>query len=366
MSVPNRVTEILARVGDGGLPDEGDLRLLLELPHRCAAAGEVMAAAREIAREACGNRAEICVQIGLNVSACPMNCRFCSFAAVNGVFPDPGELPVGEVVERAVRSEADGANSIYLMATGDYPMARFVEVGQEVRRHLRPETPLVANVGDLNPTTARRIAEAGFCAVYHAVRMGEGRDTLIPVEKRLRTFRIAREAGLQLGTCVEPVGPEHSTDEILEKILVHRAAEPCFSGAMRRIPVPGTALAHHGQISELRLAYLVAVARLAMGRFLIGNCTHEPNVPGACAGANLFWAEVGPNPRDTDSRTERGRGMDIAACRRLFEEAEYTVLEGPSVIHTRPYAGAAAAEAGACGQRVRAASRSHRPPVTAA
>ncbi|MDD5565238.1 MAG: hypothetical protein PHQ91_16100, partial [Thermoanaerobaculaceae bacterium] len=158
---------------------------------------------------------------------------------------------------------------------------------------------------------------------------------------------------------------EHTTDEILEKILIHRAAEPCFSGAMRRINVPGTGLARHGQISELRLAYLVAVARLAMGRFLIGNCTHEPNVPGACAGANLFWAEVGPNPRDTDRRTERGRGMDIAACRRLFEEAEYSVLEGPSVIHTRPYAGVAAAEAGACGRHVRAASRIHPPPVTA-
>jgi biotin synthase len=345
MSVPNRITEIIAKVGDGFLPDEGDLRFLLELPHASAAAGEVMAVARELARDACDNRAEICVQIGLNVSPCPMNCRFCSFAAVNGVFAESSELPVEEIVERAARSEADGANSIYLMATGDYPMARFVEVGQEVRLHLRPETPLVANVGDLTQTTARRIADAGFCAVYHAVRMGEGRDTAIPVEKRLRTFRIAKDAGLQLGTCVEPVGPEHTTDEILEKILIHRAAEPCFSGAMRRIPVPGTGLARHGQISELRLAYLVAVARLAMGRFLIGNCTHEPNVPGACAGANLFWAEVGPNPRDTDIQTERGRGLDVAACRRLFEEAEYAVLEGPSVIHTQPTLAAVAAQA---------------------
>ncbi len=337
MSVPNRITEIIAKVNDGRLPDEGDLRFLLDLPHISAAAGEVMAVARELAREACNNRAEICVQIGLNVSPCPMNCRFCSFAAVNGIFAEPSELPVEEVVERAVRSEADGANSIYLMGTGDYPMARFIEVGQEVRRHLRPETPLVANVGDLNPTTARRIKDAGFCAAYHAVRMGEGRDTGITVERRLRTFRVVKDAGLQLATCVEPVGPEHTTDEILEKILIHRAAEPCFSGAMRRIPVPGTELARHGLISELRLAYLVAVTRLAMGRFLIGNCTHEPNVSGACAGANLFWAEVGPNPRDTDSQTERGRGMDVAACRRLFEEAEYTVLEGPSVIHARPH-----------------------------
>jgi biotin synthase len=345
MSVDRYTNEIIAAVADGGLPDADDIRHLLGLSHRSPAAGLVVAAARELARAACGNRAEICVQIGLNVSACPMNCRFCSFAAVNCVFGEASELPVEDVVERAVRSEAEGANSIYLMGTGDYPMGRFIEVGQEVRRHLRPETPLVANVGDLTPATAREIKDAGFCAIYHAVRMGEGRDTSIAVEKRLRTFRLAHDAGLQLATCVEPVGPEHSNEEILEKILIHRDADPCFSGAMRRIPIPGTELAGYGQLSELRLAYLVAVARLAMGRFLVGNCTHEPNVLGAASGANLFWAEVGPNPRDTEARTERGRGLDVAACRRMFEEAEFTVLEGPSLIHTRPYATLTAARA---------------------
>ena len=56
----------------------------------------------------------------------------------------------------------------------------------------------------------------------------------------------------------------------------------------------------------------------------------------------MFWAEVGPNPRDTDATTEHGRGLDIAACRTIFAEAEYEVLEGPSLIHTEPVAAAAA------------------------
>ena len=341
MSVDHRVTDIIRAVDDGAVPGRDDILHLLRLPHRSAGAGLVMASARELAREACGNRAEICVQIGLNVSPCPRNCRFCSFAACNGIFDAPSELPVEDVVDRAVRAEAEGANSIYLMGTGDYPMGRFVEVGQEVRRHLRPETPLVANAGDLSPRWARAFKDAGFVAIYHAVRMGEGRDTSIPPARRLQTFQLAREAGLRLATCVEPVGPEHTTDEILEKIILHREAGPCFSGAMRRIPIPGTAMERHGQLSELRIAYLVAVVRLAMGRELIGNCTHEPNVVGAAAGANLFWAEIGPNPRDVDAHTEDSRGLDVAACRRIFQEADYEVLEGPSRIHTRPLAEAA-------------------------
>ena len=80
------------------------------------------------------------------------------------------------------------------------------------------------------------------------------------------------------------------------------------------------------------MAFLVAVVRLAMGRELIGNCTHEPNVLGAAAGANLFWAEAGANPRDTEAETSRGRGLDVKACARIFEEADWAVLQGPSVI----------------------------------
>ena len=46
--------------------------------------------------------------------------------------------------------------------------------------------------------------------------MGEGVDTKIPVEKRVKTFDHLREAGLSLQTCVEPIGPEHTVDELTE------------------------------------------------------------------------------------------------------------------------------------------------------
>ena len=57
---------------------------------------------------------------------------------------------------------------------------------------------------------------------------------------RFKTIQAARDAGLRVGTCVEPIGPEHSAEEIAEKILIGREINPCFSGAMRRINVPGS------------------------------------------------------------------------------------------------------------------------------
>jgi len=276
-------------------------------------------------------------QIGLNLSPCPNDCSFCAFAAKNGVFKETKELPVEEIIESAIRAEADGANAIFFMTTHDYPFGKYVETSKEVRDRLKPETVMIANIGDFGHGEAKQLKDAGYTGVYHAVRMGEGRDTQIDPKVRLHTIRAAREAGLLIGTCVEPIGPEHSTEEITDKILIGREMGPCFSGAMRRINIPGSPLDRHGMISEYRLAFLVAVVRLAMGREVIGNCTHEPNLLGAAAGANLFWAEVGTNPRDTEAETSKGRGMGVKSCMELFRQADFDILRGPSVIYRENY-----------------------------
>jgi biotin synthase len=83
-------------------------------------------------------------------------------------------------------------------------------------------------------------------------------------------------------------------------------------------------------ISVLRMAQIVAVTRLAVPHSVKGNCTHEPCGIGALAGANLFWAETGANPRDIKEKTEEGRGHTVDACRTIFKEADWQTLDGPS------------------------------------
>lgn len=86
-------------------------------------------------------------------------------------------------------------------------------------------------------------------------------------------------------------------------------------------------------ISQYRLAFLAAVVRLATDRDPIGNCTHEPNLLGAVAGANLFWAEVRTDPRDTEAERFKGRGVDVKLRGEMFKEAEFDILKDPSVIY---------------------------------
>jgi biotin synthase len=208
-----------------------------------------------------------------------------------------------------------------------------MEISREINTHTKPNTMMIANIGDFDYDEAKRLKAAGYTGIYHAVRMGEGKDTQLDPDMRMNTIKSAREAGLLIGTCVEPIGPEHTIEEIAEKILVGRQVKPCYSGAMRRINIPGSSLEQYGMLSEYQLAYCVAVVRLAMGRNLKANCTHEPNILGASMGANLFWAEVGTNPRDTKEETSESRGMDVYYCQNLFKEAEYQLLPGPSIFY---------------------------------
>lgn len=333
MSITSKVRDVVNKVQADEFPNERDVRILLEIEAHSTDAGFVMGAADEINRTAFGGKAEIHAQIGLNLSPCPRNCAFCAFAARNKVFTQKTELDVETVVQMGKRAEEDGANALFIMSTGDYPFGKFVEISKELRQKIRPDTVLISNIGDLEREEAEKLKEIGYSGIYHAVRMGEGDVTSIAPETRLATVQAAQDADLLVGTCVEPVGPEHTIDEIIEKIFVGRDMKPCFSGAMRRINISGSDLEAHGMISEYRMAFLVAVVRLAMGRNLKGNCTHEPNVLGATSGANLFWAEVGTNPRDTEADTSEGRGLDVLACRKIFEEADFEILTGPSEIY---------------------------------
>jgi biotin synthase len=324
------IERIIAKSNDDQELTAEEVAALFEVPLFSPEAGLILSAARTKSARAAGGRAEVHGQIGVNIAPCSRNCRFCAFAAENEVFTESVELSVEEVVERTQQFFDAGANAVFLMSTAHYSFGRFVELSTEVRRAVGAEPVLVANVGDFDQKGARRLVDAGFDGVYHAVRMGEGRDTAIPVEKRLKTFRAATEAGLTLGTCVEPVGPEHDTAELVDKTLITRDARPAYSGAMRRIPIPDTKLGELGIVSEARMAHIVAVTRLALGCEIPGHCTHEPSTLGALAGAALLWAETGANPRDTAEETEGQRGISVDDCRRMLNEAEWSVLDGPS------------------------------------
>ena len=325
-----KTNDILKKSRDGEQLSHRDLMHLLELAPDSVDAYLVMAEARRVSKALSDSKAEVHAQFALNLAPCPCQCLFCSFAKINGVFKEETKLRPDEAVAYARQFEKKGANAIFIMTTAKYAFDRLIEMSQEIRKNIHADTLLIANVGDQSLESAKKLREAGYAGVYHALRLREGTDTALSPRKRKESIRNFQEAGLGVGTCVEPIGPEHTNEELADLIAFTASFNPSYSGAARRIAIPGTKMAALGMISELRMAQIVAVTRLGMPGTVMGNCTHEPCTLGAAAGANLFWAEMGANPRDVQAHTEKGRGDTVEHCATLYRESGWDVWSGPS------------------------------------
>lgn len=312
-----------------GLSAENVLALY-EVEETSKEAAYIRWAGQELSMIAADGVAEIHAQIGLNSTVCPKNCKFCSFAACNNVRKGKYELPKEDVLEYAKLYVEGGANLILMLTTASYSFDKLVDMVGSVREVIPADMPLLVNTDDMQLDQCRQLKAAGANGAYHAVRMCEGEDTEIPVEKRFETFANLREAGLTLSTCVEPVGPEHTPEELTEATMRCISTNPLSAGVGKRIGVPGTLVYDRGMLTDVANANMVAVYRLATGRDLRLNCSAN-TVMTAASGANLAWAEVGTNPRDTVERTEHGgRGSNIAQLRKMFAASGWQVLDGPS------------------------------------
>jgi biotin synthase len=93
----------------------------------------------------------------------------------------------------------------------------------------------------------------------------------------------------------EPIGPEHTPQELAEQIWLGVELPCAQHGAMQRFPVPGSPLYHYGQISLLRLGQIVAVVTLAtIGKENVKSiAVNVSNLVGLHSGANAFFPEAG-------------------------------------------------------------------------
>jgi biotin synthase len=297
----------------------------------------IISAANTLTRRQYANRGEVYGTIGINLWPCPKSCAFCSFGADWNLVDSTAEFTREQVVSIAETLEDNGANAIFLMTTADYPFERYIDFARAVREAIAARMPLVANIGDFGPQEAKALVDAGFQAVYHVVRLREGTDTRISSEERLRTIRAARNAGLDLSYCVEPIGPEHSPEELVTEMFRGRQFGAVNLACMWRVPVPELPLSRLGKISESTLARTVAVTRIVAGDSIRAMGVHEPGMLPLFAGANQIYAQTaGFSPRrrpdlEETSQNQRARvAHSMNHCRDLLKEAGYSPLRGPS------------------------------------
>lgn len=314
----SKVADILRKADDFEELATEEIILLLGLDLCSVETYAVMHVANAMSRRTFGAKAERHMHIGLNVEPCRYDCLFCSLTRTAGIFTEPKEFCTTQVLAWAREGRDQGADAFNIMTTGFYPFEKLLDFGRFLHREVG--VPLVANTRDITHKEGETLLDGGFVGCYHAVRLGEGRDTPFSPEKRRQTIQVFKDVGLLWMNCVEPVGPEHSHAEIAELMLLARRMGAAYSGVMRRINFPGSPMEHHGMISEREMARMVAVSRLVMGNVPRAHCTHEPNSASLLAGANLFFPEVGSSPRDLQADSAKGRGFSVEACGRIFRE----------------------------------------------
>ncbi len=332
MKIHATVAGILDRAQEGRAPGRAECAFLLELPERSFEAAVLRAVGDSVTRRRFDNGGIVLAQIGIEIAACPGKCKFCSFGEGHTVF-EPSVMTDEDVLHRAGELTASGdLYALFLMTMHTFDFERLIRVVRSVRERIPRETGIVVNIGDFDQAQARDLKAAGVDGAYHVCRLREGIDTSLDPERRKATMRTIKDAGLDFYYCCEPIGPEHTTEELIEQMFVGIEYGCVQHAAMRRVYIPSAPLSPYGQISELRLAQVTAVIAMATLACSETRCigVHEPNLLGITAGANTVFAETGANPRDTEKDTAGHRGLDIRDCKTMLHEAGFeNILTSP-------------------------------------
>ena len=273
--------------GLAGLPTrrEDILRLLSVEPDSPEAA-EMGRQARDVAARVSGNVATVWAALGVDCVPCTMNCSFCAFGDKWGVITRPHEWSQEDILKEVKHFVDEGAAWIILRTTEHYGEERLRVLMRQASSLLPKGCILVANTSQLSLGALISLKESGIQGIYHALRLGEGRDT---------PFVAAQAAGA--GVC----------------------------GVMARNNVPGTPFANSPALPDRRLAQVVAVTRLCGGTKMPWICVHPP-VPQALAwGANVVVVETGAVPRDSEEAHAEWKNFTIADAHKLLAEQGYNV-----------------------------------------
>lgn len=302
----------------------GDVLLkLLELDPDSDECEYLGLASRDIAKRY-GNNARVGSSIGVDLRPCTMSCRFCSLGEEWNLIENEHELSDETVISLISDIVSKGYSQFTLRTTEFYSLDKLCDLARKIRKDVKGHYLLTANTGELTSEDALKLYEAGFNGVYHTLRLREGIDTPFDPETRISTMRAVSESPLMLSCGIDPIGIEHTNEEIVERLELFRTLNPVGVCTMRRINVRGTPMEGMEEVSDERMAQIAAVIRMASGgRWNVA--VHPPIQKAMDWGANNIALETGANPRRDEHEVGVWRICDHQTAQAMFEKAGYDV-----------------------------------------
>ena len=235
----------------------------------------VWRAAERLRRRTRGSAVHLCSIAAVKVGRCSEDCRWCAQSGhwSTGVRPH-ALLPTDEIVRAAEAAETSGAGHFGLVSSGaalsDAEFDAVADAGRAVREQTRLE--VCGSFGALTPERAGRLVEAGFARYNHNLETSARHFphvcTTHTWEDRVRTARLARDAGLEL-CCGGLFGIGETDADRVDLALALRDLGPAVVPINTLHPIAGTPLAGAEPLEPIEILSLVAVYRLLLPRPLL-------------------------------------------------------------------------------------------------
>ena len=264
----NRIATLAQKVLAGHRMSHEEARGLTDLPPDVMM--DLFYWANRIRLRFVGRAIKFCSIVAGKVGACSEDCGYCAQSAKFKTHVEFKKLSVKEMEEAAEQSLQAGASSFGVVNSGRGPTDKelawmqpfFEKVAREGK--VRP----CATLGELTPEQARRLKTMGVLRVNHNLETSRRNFPNIisthTYEDRLRTLRIAKEAGLSI--CSGGIfGMGEDWDDRIDMALALRelGAEVVPINFLNAIP--GTALyGRHPDLSPMQALQIVAVYRFLL------------------------------------------------------------------------------------------------------
>jgi biotin synthase len=233
---------------------------------------ELLAAARRVRARFHGNRVRVHILLNAKLGACPEDCGFC---AQSSRYETPaGRAPLldaASIVADARRAAGAGAWKFCIVTATRGPSDRDLDVLCEAVREIKRTVPVkvCTSLGLLDAGKARRLAEAGVDRFNHnletSARMFPEICTTHSYEDRVRTLRLAREAGME-ACCGGIVGMGETDEDLLDLAYALKDVGASSIPVNFLDPRPGTPLGNRPRLTPLRCLQVLSVFRLVHPR----------------------------------------------------------------------------------------------------
>ncbi len=250
-----------------------DATKLFELPEEYIK--ELAFAANQITREFNGDKVDVEQLNNIKKNACSEDCSFCGQSAFFDTGIESYQLPTpDEVVERAQKAKDEGSESYCLVAAWREPSHRDFDKVCKIIEQINDKVGISVecSLGFLTEKQARKLKELHVKRYNHNLETAKSKFAEIctthTYEDRMKTLRIAREAGLELCTG-GIIGLGETAKQRLEFVLELAAIYPEEVTINILVPVPGTPLELQTPLEKLEIVRMFSVIRFLLPESVI-------------------------------------------------------------------------------------------------